>query len=381
MRACDAAPYRREENTGGELKLKRRTFLNAAAAMAAAQIVAPQSGSGIRLGFDSYSLRALNWKAPQLIDYAAGLKLDSIQLSSLSDYETLDAAYLQKLKDQATRLGIQIDGGIGCICSSSESWKTNVGTPQEYLLRGIAVAKAVGATSMRCFMGSSVDRLGKLPIEAHIENTVKALKSVRRQALDSRVKIAVENHSGDMQARELKVLIEEAGKDYVAACLDTGNPMWVVEDPLVTLEVLGPYTVTTHIRDSVVFEHPRGAAAQWVALGDGCVDFRRFVARFRDLCPNATMQLENITGRPPKVLPYLEPDFWKAFPKANAAEFARFVALAKNGHPLMTTMVVEDGGKQTPEYEAALRQQQRIDLERGFEYAKNTLGIGIRWRS
>ena len=47
----------------------------------------------------------------------------------------------------------------------------------------------------------------------------------------------------------------------------------------------------------------------------------------------------------------------------------------------MTTMVVEDGGKETPAYEAALRQQQRIDLERGFEYAKRTLGIGIRWRS
>lgn len=361
--------------------MTRRTFLNATAAIAAAQIATPQSKAGIRLGFDSYSLRALNWKAPRLIDYAAGLKLDSIQLSSLGDYETLDAAYLQMLKDQATRSGIQIDGGIGCICSSSESWKTNVGTPQEYLLRGIAVARAVGATSMRCFMGSSVDRLGEVPIEAHIENTIKALKSVRQQALDSGVKVAVENHSGDMQARELKVLIEEAGKDYVAACLDTGNPMWVVEDPLVTLEVLGPYTVTTHIRDSVVFEHPRGAAAQWVALGDGCVDFHRFVARFRDLCPNATMQLENITGRPPKVLPYLEPEFWKAFPKANAAEFARFIALAKSGHPLMTNMVVEDGGKQSPEYEAALREQQRIDLERGFEYAKKTLGIGIRWRS
>ena len=33
----------------------------------------------------------------------------------------------------------------------------------------------------------------------------------------------------------------------------------------ITLEVLAPYTVTTHIRDSAVWEHPRGAAAQWVA--------------------------------------------------------------------------------------------------------------------
>jgi hypothetical protein len=94
------------------------------------------------------------------------------------------------------------------------------------------------------------------------------------------------------------------------------------------------------------------------------------------------MQLENITGRPPQVLPYLEEDFWKAFPHANAGEFARFVALVKNGHPLMSPMVVADAaGEQPPEYAAALRAQQRRDLEKGLEYAKKVLDAGVRWRS
>src|SRR6185436_14165112 len=181
-----------------------------------------QTPSGIRLGFDSYSLRAWHWNAIQFIDYAAGLKLDTIQLSSLNDYESLAPAYLQRVKDRAAAAGIVLDGGIGCICSSSKSWTGKEGTPTAYLLKGIGVSKAIGATSMRCFLGSSDDRRGGVPIEAHIENTVKTLKAVRQQALDAGVKIAVENHSGDMQARELKMLIEEAGKDYVAACLDTG---------------------------------------------------------------------------------------------------------------------------------------------------------------
>ena len=71
--------------------------------MASAQVAAPQAKAGIRLGFDSYSLRALRWKAPRLIEYAAGLKLDSIQLSSLGDYATLDSAYPRKLEEQADR--------------------------------------------------------------------------------------------------------------------------------------------------------------------------------------------------------------------------------------------------------------------------------------
>ena len=36
--------------------------------------------------------------------------------------------------------------------------------------------------------------------------------------------------------------------------------------------------------------------------------------------------------------------------------------------------------KQPPKYEAAITEQQRIDLERSFNYAKKTLGIGVRWK-
>jgi hypothetical protein len=154
--------------------------------------------------------------------------------------------------------------------------------------------------------------------------------------------------------------------------------MWVVEDPLVALETLGPYVVTTHIRDSAVFEHPRGAAAQWVALGDGSVDFHRFVEVYRKICPHASMQLEIITGRPPTVLSYLEPDFWTVLPHMPAWEFARFVALAKNGHPYMGPMVIGGPGKQPPVIEAALKEQQRTDLERSLEYAQKVLGVGAR---
>jgi hypothetical protein len=157
----------------------------------------------------------------------------------------------------------------------------------------------------------------------------------------------------------------------------------VVEDPFVSLETLAPYVMTTHVRDSIVFEHPRGAAGQWVVLGDGQIDFPRFIGEFRRLCPKSSMQLEIITGRPPRIIPYLEPDFWKAFPKASGAEFARFVALARRGHPYMGAMVVEDvTGLQKPEImNEALKEQQRIDLIRSLDYAKKKLDVGLNWRS
>lgn len=359
----------------------RRTFLQSLPAAAMAASAAPAADSPVKLGFDTYSLRAFKWKAPQLLDYAASQKLDTIQISSLDDFESRDTAYLQKIKDQAARLHIAIDGGTGCICPSSASYKKDGPPARDRLLEALHISQTVGAKAMRCYLGSSRDRQ-RDGIEPHMENTIKLFRSVRQEALDIGVKIALENHDGDMQAHEVKTIIEQSGKDFVASCLDAGNPLWVVEDPFVTLETLAPYVVTTHLRDSILFEVPRGAAGQWVALGDGNVDFVKFTARFRELCPKSSMQMEIITGRPPRIIPYLEQDFWKAFPKARASEFARFVALAKTGKPFMGAMVVEDitGEKPAPIMAEALKAQQRTDLERSFEYARKKLNVGINWR-
>jgi len=291
--------------------IRRRTFLQTAAAAVAAAAT-PVEESTVKLGFDSYSVRAFQWKAPRLLDYAASQKLDTIQFSSLDDYESREPAYLAKVKDQAARLRISIDAGMGCICPSSKSFSKNGPPARDRLLDGLRIAKAVGAASMRCYLGSSADRL---PIDPHIENTINLFKSVRSETLDIGVKIALENHSGDLQAREVKTIIEESGKDFVASCLDTGNPIWCIEDPFVTLEILGPYVVTTHVRDSCVFEVPRGAAGQWVALGDGNIDLVRFMEQFRKLCPNSSMQLEIITGRPPTLLPVFRRGFLEGVPQ------------------------------------------------------------------
>jgi sugar phosphate isomerase/epimerase len=373
----------REERTRVvKWNMLRRTFLQSLPVAAATLAAAPAPEVPVKLGFDTYSLRAFRWKGIQLLEYAASQKLDTIQFSALGDYGGLDPANLQKVKDRAAQLNISLDSGMGCICETSKSFAKNGRPAREQLLEGLQVAKTVGAKAMRCYMGSSDDRLGPLPIEAHMEATIKVFRSVKSEAQDLGVKIAIENHSGDMQARETRTVIEESGKDFVGACLDTGNPVWCIEDPFLTLEILAPYAVTTHVRDSIVFETPHGAAGQWVAMGDGILDLPRFIAEFRKRCPQSTMQLEIITGRPPRPLNYLDADFWKAFPKMPAWEFARFVALAKSGHPFMGAMVVEDitGKKPVPVMDEALKEQQRIDLDRSFEYCRKTLNVGVNWR-
>ena len=78
-----------------------------------------------------------------------------------------------------------------------------------------------------------------------------------------------------------------------------------------------------------------------------------------------------------------EQDFWKQFPDSQGASFARFLALAKNGHPYEKGMVIEDvtGRSAIEPYAAALAYQQRDHMERSVEYAKHALDLGVKWRS
>ena len=360
--------------------MRRRTFLQTLATALPAAPAAPGAGPAttarLQLGLDAYSVRAFRWKATQLIDYAAGVGLDSVQMSAPGDYESLDPAHLAAVRDQAARQGIAIDAAIGKICPTTGRW-TQKQSPEEYIAMGLGVAQAMGSRSLRCFVGGFENRGGDTPWEAHVESTLKVLRGVRSRVLDAGVKLAIENH-GDFEARELRALIETAGRDMLGCCLDTGNPLRVLEDPFFTLEVLGPYATTSHIRDSVVYEHPRGAAFQWVALGDGSIDFRQWIGRYRQLCPEIPLQLEVITGRPPTVLPFLEEEFWKSFPDKRAGEFARFLKLVRSGYPFMGSMMIGGSERQPAAYEAALKEQQRVDVERSVEYAKKVLGVGAR---
>ncbi|HWR52994.1 MAG TPA: sugar phosphate isomerase/epimerase [Bryobacteraceae bacterium] len=357
----------------------RRTFLASAAGAAAVHAFA--SAAGIRLGIDAYSIRSWKWKAPKLLEYAAGLKMDTLQFGGLGDLESFEPAYLAGVKAKADAAKMTLELGLGSICPTTKNFDKSYGTAPEYLTKAIRIVHGLGGNIIKTYVGASVDRQGPTTVERHIEETLKVLAAVRPLAKDLGVKIAMENHSGDLLARELRGLIETAGREWVGCCYDSGNPAMTLEDPVRTLEILGPYTITSHMRDMILFEHPRGAAWQWTALGDGIIDWPAIMERYRALCPGAAMLLENITGRPPRVVPFLEPDFWKAFPNHNASDFATYVALARRGRPLMAPMIIADvPGQQPPEFRDALRQQQLTDLEKGLAFAKDTLGAGINCR-
>ena len=357
----------------------RRQFIQSlAATTAAATIEVPMLANSqtkrrnIKLGFDNFSIRAFGWKAPQLLDYAAKLKVDTVLFSDLDVYESHDEKYLKDVKKKADDLGIEIQAGTGSICPSAKSFSPRFGTAEEHLLLTIRVAKTLGSKVARCYQGTADDR--KLPggLPARWKDTIKVCKAVRSQAIDAGIKIAIENHAGDMQAWQLANLIEECGKDFVGATLDSGNATWTLEDPMRNLEILGQYAATTGIRDSMVWETPEGANAGWTAMGEGQVDWQKYFDRFAQLCPGVAVQLEIISGaiRP---FAYQKEDFWKDYGDIRAKEFLGFTTMAKAGKPITPFKAPAGQDRKLAEQEF-----QKAELERSIKYCREVLGLGLK---
>ena len=318
--------------------MRRRSFVAGATATALVETVASaqspsQSTKGKRkIGIDLFSVRSSGYTPLEYLDYAARLGANLVHFSEIRFIGSLDPDNLRRVRAHAAKLGIELELGMRSICPTSKAFDPSQGTAEQQIEKMLASAKLIGSPIVRCFLGTSADRVGEVPIEGHIENTIRVLRNVRSKVVDSGLKIAIENHAGDMQGRELKTLVEGAGKEFVGVCLDSGNPLWVLEDPHVTLEILAPYVLTSHVRDTVVWRIPEGAAVQWVRMGDGNIGIESYLKRYVELCRDKAITLEIIvTG--PRNFPYLDPNFWEGYKNVKASEFARFIALVDRGKP------------------------------------------------
>jgi len=334
----------------------------------------------MKLGIDSFSLRWQGWDAFQILDYAAQLGLDNVHFSERRHFASLDKEYLRTLKRHADERGVTIEVGMLSFDKYAGAFNAALGTGEQQLGEMARAAQIVGSPVVRCVLGFQADRLGAVPFAQHIEECVRALRAAGSVARERGVRFAIENHGGvDLLARELRGLIEAAGTDIAGACLDTGNPVYGGEDPVLSAEVLGEYVISSHVRDTRVWAVEDGAMAQWVPVGQGNMDMKRIVEIMEERAPNAPVDLEIITGGAPKHIPYLDPssDYWKMYPDMPAPDFARFVALAERGkpEPLEQLMMQRGPGVQPDD---ALKAQQRRHFEESVAYCKDVLRIGER---
>jgi len=307
-----------------------------------------------RLGLDVFSLRSQGLSALQQLEFCAARGISLVHFSEPRLLGTTEPGELQRVRERAAELGISLEVGMLSICPGAVIFNHAAGPAGAQLSRAIDLAVALGSPIVRCVVGSFRDRTAPEAMEQRIAETLAVLAEIRQRALDAGVKIAVENHAGDLQARELKLLVEAAGPNLAGICLDAGNAFWAMDDPRAALELLAPHILTSHTRDTAVRATAEGGEVAWTRMGQGNVGIASYLDRFRQLRPDLPVTLEIIVMPSPTSLPYRDGEFRANYPRMTETDMARFADLVEHAPPAPLPSGEVNAGAELSNVEASI---------------------------
>jgi len=234
---------------------------------------------------------------------------------------------LAKLRARADELGMYIEG----MASIPRTGDTSA------FERSLADAKSAGALAVRVAMlsGRRYETFSTLAdwkkwVDQSHEALIRALPIIEKY----KVPVAVENHK-DWTLEDMQRLFKTYSSEYLGVCLDFGNNIALLDDPVEVAETLAPYARSTHIKDMGLQPYEDGFMLSEVPLGTGMLDLPRMVSVLVKVNPKIKFSLEMITRDPLKV-PCMTEAYWAVFPERNGKYLAR------------TFRLVRDRGSRTP---------------------------------
>jgi sugar phosphate isomerase/epimerase len=257
----------------------------------------------------------------RFLDYCRTLGVHSVQVG----LGVRDVAFIRALRDRAEAASMHIEGIVALPRDQADldRFEAEVQTAQQ---SGAGIIRTVTLSGRRYETFDSESAFRKFA-----DHALYALGLAARVVRGHRVRLAVENHK-DWRADELLEVLNRAGSDELGVCLDTGNSIALLEDPMEVVETLAPRALTTHFKDMGMEECESGFLLSEVPLGTGIIDLQRVVSLLRKAQPEVRFNIEMIT-RDPLLVPCLTARYWATFPQFPARELARAIRLVREHRP------------------------------------------------
>ncbi len=333
--------------------MNRRTFLFTSAATARALAAPPRTKMGIAVtSFMSFGRPKDTY---EFLERANALGAGGIQMPLTSR----EPEYAHKLRARAEQLGMYFEVIAGLPKDDPSVFD-----------RTVAAAREAGAGCVRvnCLGGRRYETFSSMTEwRAFVAKSRDAVDTALRIAEKHQVPLAVENHK-DWTVDELAALMKEKQSRWLGVCLDTGNNISLLDDPMGTVEALAPYAICTHIKDMAVAPYDDGFLLSEVPLGEGILDMRRVVDTIHGARPQCHMTLEMITRDPLKV-PCLTDKYWATFPERSGLYLARTLRMArdrKDSRPLPVPSALP--------HDAQMRVEED-NVKQCLNYAREHLGL------
>src|SRR5271157_5132 len=352
-----------ESGAGGLPSVKRRNFLKTMAASATippadGPLLTAESRPRTSMGVVQYSFSGSphTRSAYDFLEYCSSLGAGGIQIG----LDSLDAGYLAKLRRRTSELGMYLE--------------VTVSLPQRDdsadFERHVAAAQQAGAQCLRsaCLSGrryenfSSLDQWKDFVTDSH-KRIAQAVPILEKH----RMPLGLENHK-DWTAGEMVALLVRHSSEYLGVCLDIGNNISLLDDPLDVIGKLATYAVTTHFKNMAVQEYAEGFLLSEVPLDQGILDLSWVVDSIRKARPRARLNLEMITRDPLKI-PCLTDKYWVTFPERRDVYLAPTLAFVRR-HPPREPLPHVSGLE-----ELARRQLEEDNVKQCLAYAGEKLGL------
>ncbi len=106
------------------------------------------------------------------------------------------------------------------------------------------------------------------------------------------MQIAIENHT-DTFADEILWIVNRLNHPLIGTCVDTMNPLQVIENPYDVMEKMLPHAYCCHFSDDIIIVDPLGVHDVGAAHGEGSMDCPKMVAQIREKSPMDKIIFEN----------------------------------------------------------------------------------------
>jgi sugar phosphate isomerase/epimerase len=233
-----------------------------------------------------------------VIDHCVNLGSPALQIG-VDDWPMDLAA---AVRDRCEKTGLELEGQI------------ELPGDLERFERSLIAGKAAGATIFRCYclLNRRYEHFAtRADWEEWRRGAIATLQRVEPILAKHQVKLAVENHKDWLAAEQAKVF-ENLSSERIGICLDFGNNLALLEDPLEAARTLSPWILSTHVKDMALRSAPDGFLLSEVPLGQGQLDLPALFQICRTANPKVRFLLEMIT-RDPLPVPSRTEGYWATF--------------------------------------------------------------------
>ncbi|UQZ88812.1 sugar phosphate isomerase/epimerase [Deltaproteobacteria bacterium Smac51] len=225
----------------------------------------------------------------ELMENAEKWELDGLQVTKV-DLASTEPQHLAAVKKAAEKHGLFLEFNASFDAGSDS--RVNCTIPE-----ALQIGKDIGADLVkfsldikrpRKLYGSSMDPAIMVQLAEKYELFVQAIPMIEELDLD----ISIENHT-DTFADEILWIVDKLNHSRIGVCVDTANPLQVMENPSYAMEKMLPRANCIHFSDDTIVVDPLGVHNIGSAHGRGSYDCAKMVREIREKSSLKRIILEN----------------------------------------------------------------------------------------